>query len=144
MTGNYWEGTVYAAAPLRALHRSDESVIFDWLRRHFSALGTKIDWRRVSGDHGHWRISDSVRLTSAASREVCRRARPGSIVEHVGDGLSPYGVRFGADDAASVVAALLEIPEHHYFVAEDRTWIVVVTTEGDLDTVDYLVLRRLG
>jgi hypothetical protein len=72
------------------------------------------------------------------SAEVCRRVRPGSIVEHVGDGLSPYGVGFGADNAASVVAALLEIPEHHYFLAGDRSWIVVVTFEGDLDTVDHL------
>ncbi|GAB2613747.1 hypothetical protein GCM10027269_82780 [Kribbella endophytica] len=35
-----------------------------------------------------------------------------------------------------VTAALLEIPEHHYFVAEDRGWVVVVSTEGDLDVVD--------
>jgi hypothetical protein len=138
VTGDYWEATVYAAAPLRALHRSDESVTFDWLRRHFSVLGTKIDWQRVSGDHVHRRISDDVQLASVVSEEVCRRVGPGSIVEHVGDGLSPYGVRFGTDDAAAVVAALLEIPEHHYFLAEDRSWIVVVTSEGHLDTVDHL------
>jgi hypothetical protein len=34
--------------------------------------------------------------------------------------------------------ALLEIPEHHYFVAKDRSWIVVVTTEGNVDVVDRL------
>jgi hypothetical protein len=33
---------------------------------------------------------------------------------------------------------LLEIPEHHYFVAGDRSWIVVVATEGDLDILDEL------
>jgi hypothetical protein len=42
------------------------------------------------------------------------------------------------DWAPSVVTELLEIPEHHYFLAEDRSWIVVVTTEGDLDIVDQL------
>jgi hypothetical protein len=35
-----------------------------------------------------------------------------------------------------VIAALLAIPEHHYFVAEDRRWVVVVSLEGDLDVVD--------
>jgi hypothetical protein len=138
VTGNYWDATVYATAPLCALDRSDESVTFDRLRLHFPVLGTKIDWQRVSGDHVHRRISDDVQLASVVSAEVCRRVCPGSIVEHVGDGLSPYGVRFGADNAASVVAALLEIPEHHYFLAGDRSWIVVVTFEGDLDTVDHL------
>ncbi|WP_204052490.1 hypothetical protein [Microbispora siamensis] len=77
-----------------------------------------------------------------ASREVCQHIHPGSVVEHVGDGLSPYGVRFTSDNAHSVVAALLEIPEHHYFVAEDRSWIVVVTMEGDLDVVDQLPFDR--
>jgi hypothetical protein len=136
MTGNYWEA-LYAASPLRTLQRTDETVIFDWLRLHLPVLGTKVDWQRVSGHHVHRRINDDLQLMSVAG-EVRRRVRPGSIVDHVGDGLSPYGVRFGADDAPSIVAALLEIPEHHYFLAGDRSWIVVVTSEGDLDTVDHL------
>jgi hypothetical protein len=138
MTDNYWEHTVYAASPLGDLDRCDLSIVFDWLKRHFPVTGTKIDWRRVQGKHGHWSITDDVQLEEMAKREVCLRVRPGSVVEHVGDGLSPYGVRFTDHDAPSVVAALLEIPEHHYFVAEDRSWIVVVTTEGDLDVVDQL------
>jgi hypothetical protein len=136
MTGNYWEETVYAAPPLGDLDHCDMSVVFNWLSLHFPVNGTKIDWRRVQGKHVHWSITDDVQLASMASREVCLRIRPGSVVEHVGDGLSPYGIRFTDDNAPSVVAALLEIPEHHYFVAEDRSWIVVVATEGDLDVVD--------
>lgn len=73
-----------------------------------------------------------------AAKEVCLRTLPESAVEHVGDALSPYGVRFIKANCASVVAELLEIPEHHYFVAMDRSWIVVVSTEGDLDIVDQL------
>ena len=136
MTGNYWEETVYAASPLGELDRSDMSVVFDWIDRNLPVTGTKIDWRRVQGQHAHWRIDDDVQLASKASSEICQRIRAGSIVEHVGDGLSPYGVRFAGRNASAVVGALLEIPEHHYFLAKDRSWIVVVTTEGDLDVVD--------
>jgi hypothetical protein len=68
--------------------------------------------------------------------EIRRRVNADSAVDHVGDGLSPFGVRFAGVDAGSVAGALLEIPEHHYFVAADRSWLVVVTTEGDLDIVD--------
>jgi hypothetical protein len=32
-----------------------------------------------------------------------------------------------------VLDPLLEIPEHHYFVAEDRTWCAVFRMEGDVD-----------
>ena len=138
MTGNYWEETVYAASPLDGLDRGDMSVAFKWIDDHLPVEGTKIDWRRVQGRHAHWKIADDMELASMASREVCQRIRPGSVVEHVGDGLSPYGVRFSDGNASSIVAALLEIPEHHYFLAEDRSWIVVVTTEGDLDVVDQL------
>ena len=138
MAGNYWEETAYAASPLRELDRSDMSVAFNWLDLHFPVDGSKIAWRRVQGKHAHWNADDAVELVSIACREVCQRIRAGLVVEHVGDGLSPYGVRFAVDNAPSVVVALLEIPEHHYFIAEDRSWIVVVTTEGDVDVVDQM------
>lgn len=136
MTGDYWEDEVYGAPPLSGLERCDESVVFDWLSVHFPADGSKIDWGRVRGRHTHWTVSDETRLVAMASREVCSRLRPGSVVEHAGDGLSPYGVRFTGAVAPSVLGELLEIPEHHYFLAADRSWLVVVTTEGDLDVVD--------
>jgi hypothetical protein len=142
MTGNYWEDEVYGAPPLDGLERCDESVVFDWLSLHFPVTGDKIDWDRVPGRHRHWRIEDDARLVEMASSEVSTRLLPDSVVEHVGDGLSPYGVRFTGAIAPSVLGELLEIPEHHYFVAEDRSWIVVVATEGDLDVVDDLSSSR--
>jgi hypothetical protein len=45
-------------------------------------------------------------------------------------------VTFDAVAAEEIVAALLEVPEHHYFVAGDRSWLVVVSFEGDVDVVD--------
>lgn len=141
MTGNYWE-EVYTAPPLDGLDRCDMSAAFNWLGLHFPVSGTKIDWSRVRGKHVHWQVTDDAQLASMASREVCQRIRPGSVVQHIGDGLSPYGICFTGDNAPSVVAALLEIPEHHYFLAEDRSWIVVVTTEGDVDAVDQLDFEK--
>ncbi|MFI5855298.1 hypothetical protein [Streptomyces parvulus] len=67
--------------------------------------------------------------------DVCARIGPGSAVEHEGNG-SPYGVRFTESEAFPVTVALLEVPEHHYFLAEDRAWIVAFSFEGDLDVVD--------
>jgi hypothetical protein len=144
MTGNYWEETIYAEPPLGGLGRSDASAAFGWLDLHFAMDGTKIDWRRVRGKHMHWKIDDDMQLVSTVSREVCQRIRLDSGVEHVGDGLSPYGVCFTGDNAQSIVAVLLEIPEHHYFIARDRSWMVVVTTEGDLDVVDLLPFSTAG
>lgn len=138
MTEDYWSSVVYGTPPLEGLERSDDSAAFGWMSRKLPVIGSKIDWSRALGTHSHRHIDDDVQLAEIAVEEVCRRALPGTPVEHVGDGLSPYGVRFTAATCASVVAELLEIPEHHYFLAVDRSWIVVVTSEGDLDTVDEL------
>lgn len=136
MSDDYWKNEVFSAPPLATLRKTSASDVFDWLELHLPFTGGKIDWRRVAGMHKHWRIGDEQLLAASASREICARIRPGSAVEHVGDGLSPYGVRFIEGEAVSVTAALLEVPEHHYFLAEDRGWIVVVSFEGDLDVLD--------
>lgn len=135
MNDNYWEG-VYSEAPLANLERRDGSVIFEWLHKYLPAGQLKIDWKNVQGRHAHWKAEDDEQLGVMAVREVSKRIQPSSMVEHVGDGLSPFGVRFGEVDAHAVVGALLEIPEHHYFLADDRSWLVVVTSEGDVDVLD--------
>jgi len=136
MPGNYWEDEVYAVPPLRALERTDSAATFDWLALTFRSRGGKIDWRSVDSGHTHRRWDDERSLAAAALTEIADRARPGMTVEHAGDALSPFGVRFASAEASAVVAALMEIPEQHYFVADDRSWLVAVSTEGDLDVVD--------
>lgn len=136
MSGDYWEEEVFSVPPLASLERTSASEVFDWLGLQFPFAGGKIDWSRVDGLHRHWRIEDEQLLAMSASREIRVRTRPGSVVDHVGDGVSPYGVRFSENEAASVTAALLEVPEHHYFLGEDRAWIVAVSFEGDLDVLD--------
>src|SRR5581483_5941628 len=136
MISSYWEESVYAEAPLANLERRDASVVFEWLHENLPLGQTKIDWSRVESGHVHWSVDDDNQLGAMAIQEVCKRIRPGLMVEHVGDGLSPFGVRFGEVDASMVVGTLLQIPEHHYFLAGDRSWLVVVTTEGDLDALD--------
>ncbi|WFE50478.1 hypothetical protein [Micromonospora sp. WMMD1155] len=138
MAGDYWEDAVYGVAPLSELDTFDLSVVFSWLSQNVPARGAKIDWSRAPGRHAHWSVADDTRLAAMVSREVSMRLRHGAVVEHAGDGLSPYGVRFGVENAGAVLAALLEIPEHHYFVAQDRSWLVVATSEGDLDVLDEI------
>ncbi|MFI6852760.1 hypothetical protein [Streptomyces sp. NPDC050416] len=136
MSGDYWEEEVFSVPPLAALKKTSASDVFDWLELHLPFVGGKIDWRRVDGRHSHWKFDDEQLLVASASREICARTRPGSVVEHVGDGISPYCVHFSEGQAASVTAALLEVPEHHYFLAGNRAWIMVVSFEGDLDVLD--------
>ena len=59
-------------------------------------------------------------------------------VLHEGDSLSPFPVRIEVDELRSAAEALLEIPEHHYFVDDQHRWVGVFRIEGD---VDLIVLR---
>ena len=138
MTGNYWEDTVYATPPLVNPERFEPSPVFEWIGANFPFSGTKIDWRNVTGDHAHRRADNDAELATLTAEAVSQRLRLSAAVEHVGDDLSPFGIRFTRVAAEAIVVALLEIPEHHYFVAQDRSWMVVAASEGDLDIVDKL------
>lgn len=137
-SSSFWDREVYRASPLSDLERVDSDAIFDWLASSLPATGSKIDWSRTPGRHSHQQFADDTQLEAATTREVLRRTSAGQRVDHAGDGLSPVGVRFGHEAAVDAVAALLQIPEHHYFVDESRSWLVVVTIEGDLDVLDQL------
>ncbi len=133
---NYWSRTVYAEPPLRDLDKIEDALIFSWLSDTFPVLGSKIDWAGAAGRHSHRRLTDDSEL-GLARAEVCTRISRSGPAIHVGDGLSPTGVYIPPECSEAVVAALLSIPEHHYFVDVNHTWIVVVSLEGDVDTLDF-------
>lgn len=138
MCGSYWETEVYGIAPLAGLERVEMDHVFDWLGTVLPASGSKVDWSSVAGRHTHHNFVDDSELADSVAYEIIRRMDANSVVEHVGDSLSPFGVCIGAEGATAIVAALLEVPEHHYFVDRDRGWLVVVSSEGDLDVLDLL------
>lgn len=138
MPGDYWQDEVFSVPPLAALEKTSASEVFDWMQLHLPFAGGRIDWGRARGNHRHRTIGDEQVLTAATAAEISARTEPGIAVEHVGDALSPYGVRFCGVGVGAITAALLEVPEHHYFLAEDRAWIVAVSFEGELDILDRL------
>ncbi|MFD7023413.1 hypothetical protein [Promicromonospora sukumoe] len=135
MSGD-WETEVYGASPLSSLERVDMGKIFTWIETHLPINGSRIDWAAAQGEHSHCRFVDEVELVHAATRAVVRRIDADSGVEHVGDGVSPFGTRFTGEGADLIMRELLGIPEHHYFLDEHRSWLVVVSNEGNLDVLD--------
>lgn len=138
MSAGFWQTEVYGVAPLADLDRTDTDEAFRWLESALPTSGSKFDWSSVPGAHSHRHVDDDVVLAREAVREILRLTVSLPGVEHVGDSLSPWGVRFTGDDVPAIVTALLEVPEHHYFLGADRTWLVVVSFEGDLDVVEQL------
>ena len=124
--------SVYAEPPLNALERLADDAVFDWIKREVPSSGSKIDWPRVTDRHRHWFASSTEQLSTVLEEFLA--ALPAlDEIDHGGDSLSPFDVRIQGEQLATVMAALLSIPEHHYFLAADRTWIGAFTMEGDVD-----------
>ncbi|MEK7425555.1 MAG: hypothetical protein AAB131_17140 [Actinomycetota bacterium] len=123
----------YEAPPLNGLERVEGRETEDWLNHHLPFVGSAVEWSRVRGDHRHWFAAANDDMTAVVVDFLAAVAGFASGVVHVGDSLSPVSVRIAPGQLGDVLDALLEIPEHHYFVAEDRTWCGVFRMEGDVD-----------
>jgi hypothetical protein len=130
-TSNYWM-TVYAEPPLDSLDRLAHGTVFDWLNRELPMYGSKVDWSRIACSQRHWFTSSPAELSAVLDELIADLPALGQV-DHGGDALSPFDVRIQPEKLAPVMSALLAIPEHHYFVAEDRSWIAAFTMEGDVD-----------
>jgi hypothetical protein len=128
---SYWTA-VYEEPPLDRLERLAGDPVFDWLNREMPHRGSKIDWTCLGNSSRHW-FARSAAERSVAVDEFLAALPAGGHVDHGGDSASPFEIRIVRSELASVIAALLSIPEHHYFVAADRSWIAAFTTEGDVD-----------
>lgn len=130
----YWTSFYDGDRRLRDLQRLEPGVVFDWLNANFRAIGTAVDWWRVIGEHTHWVAKSDGELAGVVSEFLAAVPGDGAVL-HEGDSLSPFPVSIEPGELASAIAALLEIPEHHYFVDEQRRWVGVFRTEGDVDLV---------
>ncbi len=78
------------------------------------------------------------RPTARSRSRLCVGAEPrSSAVTHVGDSQSPCSTRIPNERLGEFLLALLEIPEHHYFVPDDRSWVAVISFGGDVDLVVF-------
>lgn len=137
----FWDAE-YAKLPLSNLERFDGDVLFDWVSTTLPILGQRVDWERASGRlKTSSSFEDLSLLSDEVESELRDRVKPGNAIEHAGDNLSPVGVRIDIsnvdDKFGLLVKSLLEIPEHHYFADVERSWLMVVTFEYDLDCIDF-------
>jgi hypothetical protein len=136
---SYW-AVIYDEPPLNLLERVDGSETEAWINGRLPFVGTGVDWGRVVGSHRHWFAESDDELSSVVV-EFLSVVRDRGDVTHVGDALSPFAVRITSDELGDALPALLEIPEHHYLVSDDRTWCGVFRTEGDVDLALFEVSR---
>jgi fido (protein-threonine AMPylation protein) len=133
----YWTSIYDEDDRLRDLERLEPGVVFAWLNANLSAIGTAVDWDRVSGEHTHWFAASDSEQADIVGEFLAAVPLGDQAVLHEGDSSSPFPVSIERGNLPSALAALLEIPEHHYLVDEQHGWVGVFRTEGDVDLVVF-------
>jgi hypothetical protein len=110
-----------------------DSDVTNGLERSFPFAGSKIDWDAVRGhsstiqtESGHQEFRDFF--------DARRRELGGDRAAfYVNDALLDCAARASLFTFQRHLDSILSIPGHHYFVAEDFSWCIAYTMEGDID-----------
>jgi hypothetical protein len=103
------------------------------LQRAFPFEGSKIDWTKVRGHVGganHAKSDAAFRDFFAARMKELGGAE---AAFYLNDNLIDCVVRGSLFAFALHLEAILSMPAHHYFVAQDFSWCMTQTMEGDFD-----------
>ena len=135
---NYWDQQVRRS--LRPALESGQLTIVDEVDELFGRLetafpveGTKIDWAEVPGS--------SYLFSQGGQREDFERffhqnaPRMGldTPAYYVSDAALSFAIAGNVRSMGRCLPAILDNPQHHYFVARDFSWCMALTMEGDMN-----------
>lgn len=113
--------------------RASEHGLDQRLMQAFPFAGSKIDWRSVRGHlgtrEGERGSAGFCRFFDARRRELGGRQK----ALYLNDNLLDCVIYASLSIFQRHLDAIVSIPAHHYFVAEDFGWCIAYTFEGDID-----------
>lgn len=101
----------------------------------FPFSGSKIDWRATGG---HFSAKEPARDREFAvfsdffdrrSRELGRE----TVAYYLNDSQIDCSLRASLWTFSRHLEPIIRVPGHHYFVADDLSWCMTLTMEGDMD-----------
>jgi len=108
-------------------------VVLTSLSDLYPVEGAKIDWDRVPGAVGRADEAGEVAGFIAFFDEIFHRFGLTGRVRYAGDSGTDIALEGTVEAMRRALPALLEVPQHHYFVSPDHTWALCLTMEGDMD-----------
>ncbi|MDQ0473540.1 hypothetical protein [Labrys wisconsinensis] len=112
-----------------------ESIdVFSGLAKLYPTMGSKIDWNRVP--RAVERVEGDISLQAMRFvtffDEMCSRFELSGPVLYVGDSATEFALEGAMDAMRRILGALIEIPQHHYFIGPNYLWCISMTMEGDM------------
>ncbi|VWX61432.1 conserved hypothetical protein [Burkholderiales bacterium 8X] len=140
MTSNsFFERELRKALQLELASRRIEAIgsstpYFARLEKCYPAKGSRIDWSKVNRAVGQ--IEPNAELQQAAFTAffdvtVEQFSLSGTVL-YLGDSATDSAFAAELTAMRQVLPKLLEIPQHHYFVAQSCEWCIFFSMEGDM------------
>lgn len=121
-----------SAGNLTELDASDQ--VFALLSEKFPVFGSKIDWKNVPFSieaHEADTTFHSERFEEFFDEMCLKHSLVGSVL-YAGDGAADIALEGALDVMRRALPAILDIPQHHYFVETHGRWCICLTMEGDM------------
>ena len=107
---------------------SDE--YFMKLASFFPVLGSKINWKKVV-DSIEETCSDSYNFIDFFA-DVCKKFNLKGDCIVIGDSAIDCAIIMSIDTLRDCLTSIIEIPQHHYFIADDFSWCISYTMEENM------------
>jgi hypothetical protein len=135
---NYWDQQVRSALG-PALESGQLAVVdeveelFGRLETVFPVEGTKIDWSEVPGSfHLFSRGAQQEDFERFFQAHVAKMGLD-TPAYYLSDAALSFAIAGDVRSIGQCLHAILDNPQHHYFIAKDFSWCMALTMEGDMD-----------
>ncbi len=112
----------------------DSSFIFAQLQALYPVAGSRIDWQALEVREQHIEPVHGPQLNAYLNffRQAVKRYGLTGNIYWTGDSAVDFALLGDITVIESVLDKLLDIPQHHYLLADDFAWCFCFSFEGDM------------
>lgn len=139
MSANFYESELRMALrkEIESSHikeLGDSAPFFAKLAKIYPAIGSKIDWGQVPRSIERSEENEALQAEECADffDEMVQKFHLSGDVIYVGDSATDIALAGSLGYVRAVLCNILTIPQHHYLIAQDYSWCMCFTMEGDM------------
>jgi hypothetical protein len=112
----------------------ESSPFFEQLAKTYPVYGSKIDWGRVPSsverieEEVGVQIEQFIKFFDEMAEKFCLS---GDVV-YVGDSATDFALKGEVKFIRKALPEILTVPQHHYFIGPNSSWVICFTMEGDM------------
>jgi hypothetical protein len=135
VSDNFLEKLAPSMTNGRIVVEYDMDKYFDQIEASFPIYGSKIEWDEVDGSveelaRLEFYSADCTNFFNKMTEQFIQN--PDSKVVLLGDSAMDYALLTSLKNVPEVLEKMLELPQHHFIVANNFSWCISFSMEGDM------------